>query len=666
MNISEALSQLRHDQKDAFDRWKTYLYDSTQVCRKDMINTTAHIMGKTGAGKSFLLVRGIVALIERGQSVIIHCPSKAVLDELYADTIKFVSQLDDDDKYHVVHSDLHKVGASHTWFTSLTHKVKSNKKLIIFTSTQTLYQACKRMGMKKANEFFRDHLKVRFVFTDEAHRLGIVYSMQDRGYDFGITGFDVGRWLKMMLEAFNNIPKFATTATQTNSQLNGDVRFSIDGKKYIFRNTILSELIVREENQLPFLMTATYGPYLSPSNALLNTQSWCPESGKIEKAQDVDTWKKASLIGMLNQLDDMNRVMKNMKKECPEMLEAVFGHIDDVPNVKSIVFFSNREGADVISEFESICVERGYNVAMEMPDTAGINRKELDYFKEPISDKNILFVKMQANEGINVPSICLAAFCRTSAVKGEVSGAVIQCIGRIVRTFFPKNVDVLEKVLERKLTRAERYYHAYFSSPTVHAPNSYTLNKGMEAQVNSNTFNMNNIECLRFANPDVYSSHILEERDFHRTLIDRREELLVEYLSKMENKKQYVREDMRNAVLAKMNSCPITGAKDSTVLDVAHLVPHADIVNDNLNFDETQLSLYCVLRTDLHRRFDALQFYFEPVSHNSVRLVHNKNNHSSIKEELSNAGATDRLVIFFPWDVNTDALEYRKNLVIRG
>lgn len=659
------LNKLRADQRMSIQEMKKIL-EGNKLDR----NTCWHILGATGSGKTYAILLSLAALSRRGRSVIVHCPSVEVLTELDAKFREITR--DCPNEFVTLFSKKDKGAGQNTekWFRSIVKKLEYNKKVIIFVTTHALNGFCDRMGRKEANRFFKENLNVDFMVGDEAHRWGIIIGneLNDRGYELSFSSdpeqqFDAA-WLRTVLEAFDDIPKFAATATMTNSQLQKHIEFTHKKHNYVFKNQELARLLVSKANKMPMLISATHGPYMSPAVDHIDTDKNYIECTKIEKIYDIATCRKQVVEAVCKTVNEYQGFIEQMKIDCPEFLAAQFGDLDSVPYAKAIVCFKNRDDSDEILSLERFCDEQGVGVAWLMPNSEGVPQEnQLDDFREPFNRQKILFTKMLANEGININNLICVGIARSNNIKNEVDINVVQLIGRIVRAFFPLNTEQAESALKRRLTEQELRYYYLFSSPVVHAINSKTNNLGIEHSTASDTFSKQTNEIIRLDNTST-TNVLYDQEEYYPKFQRIRDERIDEFMnSDLAYRKVYDREDMREIVLNVFPYCPITNSKDRVKLQVAHLVPHADIRNKKLNFDETDISLYLTLRADVHLGFDAGQFYFEQMGDNILQIKHSNNLQEDVRNELIMCGAFDGRCIQLPYNVNKEAIEYRKKLV---
>lgn len=655
---SQFISMMRPEQRQAFEAMKNVIDNNKNL------DICYHITGATGSGKTHSMLLSLASLAKAGRTIIVQSPNVEVLTELHE---KFKDLIHDvKNEYNISYSKEKGQQNTKEWIDRQASRMNPYKKNVLFVTMQSLNIYCDGVGRTVANKFFKETLKVDLMFGDEAHRWGIVIGNEllDRGYDFNKGRKDEfeAAWLRTVLVAFDGIPKFAATATMTNSQISKKIKFNYKQEKYVFKNSILFNLTVAEENKMPMLISATHGEYMSPQiSENVSAEQYYNMAVKYEQMHCIENSVKQVVEATCKTINEYAKLREDMIRDCPELLTAAYAAPELFPRPKAIISFKNREEAEFIKAMEGVANEHGIKVAYSMPSSEGIDHdNELEDFRDTHSEFDILFTKTLANEGINILHLICVGIAKSNNIKNEVEGSVLQLIGRILRAYFPFGLKDLQKKLKRKLTKKELWYYYLFSSPVVHSVNSKTNSNGIERASMADTFSKQNNAIIRLDTPILG----LSNHEYYAEFQEVRDKMIDNFMEKYSYREANNREDMRDIVLEKMSRCPFTHQEDTTVLDIAHIVPHADIQNYGLGFDESNPSLYIALRTDVHRRFDDGQFYFNFVNNYVLETKLSPNITDKQKAEAETAGIVEGTQINIPHGVIREAIEYRKNMVL--
>lgn len=658
---SQFIGMMRPEQRQAFEAMKGVIAD------KKKLDICYHITGATGSGKTHSMLLSLASLAMAGRTIIVQSPNVEVLTELHE---KFKDLIHDvKNEYNISYSKEKGQQNTKEWLERQAWRMNPYKKNVLFVTMQSLNIYCDGLGRKAANKFFKETLKVDLMFGDEAHRWGIVIGNEllDRGYNFNKGREDEfeAAWLRTVLVAFDGIPKFAATATMTNSQISKKITFNYKQEKHVFKNSILFNLTVAEENKMPMLISATHGEYMSPQiSENVSAEQYYNMAVKYEQMHCIENSVKQVVEAACKTINEYAKIREDMIRDCPELLTAAYANPELFPRPKAIISFKNREDAEFIKAMEGVANEHGIKVAYSMPSSEGIDHdNELEDFRDTHSEFDILFTKTLANEGINIPHLICVGIAKSNNIKNEVEGSVLQLIGRIVRAYF-LGLKELQKKLKRKLTKKELRYYYLFSSPVVHSVNSKTNSNGIERASMADTFSKQNNAIVRLDTPFPLMKAVSEPYDYYAEFQKARDKMIDDFMESCSYRETDNREDMRDIVLGLMSKCPFTQQEDTTVLDIAHIVPHADIQNYGLGFDEANPSLYIALRTDVHRRFDDGQFYFNFVNNYVLETKLSPNITDKQKAEAEAAGIVDGTQINIPHGVIREAIEYRKNMVL--
>jgi predicted restriction endonuclease len=138
-------------------------------------------------------------------------------------------------------------------------------------------------------------------------------------------------------------------------------------------------------------------------------------------------------------------------------------------------------------------------------------------------------------------------------------------------------------------------------------------------------------------------------------------EIVQDYYDHHLVKNEYRSEEIVAQVRNLVSECPISKISR---FQVCHIIPHADINNGLVKYEET-VGNYIPLCDTIHKMFDDRLFYFQ-YDGDVLRIQLSPSLLERDKSDLHHAGVIDGAKVELPYRLSDECLAYRKNMVING